>query len=36
LEIKEIQDHERPPMATIPEYQVRRRDLGRALAACMT
>jgi nucleotide-binding universal stress UspA family protein len=36
LEIKEIQDHERPPMATIPEYQVRRRDLGRALAACRT
>jgi nucleotide-binding universal stress UspA family protein len=36
LEIKEIQDQERPPMATIPEYQVRRRDLGRALAACMT
>jgi nucleotide-binding universal stress UspA family protein len=36
LEIKEIQDQERPPMATIPEYRVRRRDLGRALAACMT
>ncbi len=28
LEVKEIADWERPPMAAIPEYLLRRRDLG--------
>jgi glucosyl-3-phosphoglycerate synthase len=34
LEIKDIQDHERPPMATIPEYQARRHELRHSRAGC--
>lgn len=28
LEVKEIRDHERPPMVSIPEYQARRREVS--------
>jgi nucleotide-binding universal stress UspA family protein len=34
LEIRDIQDYERPPMATIPEYQSRRHELRRARTGC--
>jgi glucosyl-3-phosphoglycerate synthase len=36
LEVKEIADWERPPMATIPEYLSRRQELKRSPAARRT
>jgi glucosyl-3-phosphoglycerate synthase len=35
LQLKNIQDHERPPMLTIPEYQAKRHAVRFSQAACL-